>query len=187
MVVPDIVTSRLRLAPLVASDAMAFFEYRSDLGVCRFQTFEPGSLDDARRFIDALQTTPFGEPGTWSQLGVRLRESGRLIGDLGIHVLPDDPQQAEIGFTIAPQHQGCGFATEAVTGVLGYLLGPLQKHRVIASVDPRNEPSVALLRRVGMRQEAHFRESLWFKGRWADDVIFAILASEWNPVRRKKG
>jgi RimJ/RimL family protein N-acetyltransferase len=31
-----------------------------------------------------------------------------------------------------------------------------------------------------MRQEAHFRESLWFKGEWADDVVFAILESEWQ-------
>ena len=31
-----------------------------------------------------------------------------------------------------------------------------------------------------MREEAHFVESLWFKGEWVDDVIFAILASEWE-------
>jgi RimJ/RimL family protein N-acetyltransferase len=47
-------------------------------------------------------------------------------------------------------------------------------------VDPRNEPSVALLKRVGMRQEAHFRESLWFKGEWVDDMVFGILGSEWK-------
>jgi RimJ/RimL family protein N-acetyltransferase len=31
-----------------------------------------------------------------------------------------------------------------------------------------------------MRQEAHFRKSLWFKGEWVDDVVFAVLASEWK-------
>jgi len=41
-------------------------------------------------------------------------------------------------------------------------------------------PSIALLKRVGMRQEAHFCKSLWFKGDWADDAVFAILASEWS-------
>ena len=44
---------------------------------------------------------------------------------------------------------------------------------------------MALLRRVGMRQEAHFRESLWFKGEWADDVVFAILQSEWMGSPQK--
>ncbi|MDB5028733.1 MAG: hypothetical protein JWO66_2422, partial [Candidatus Eremiobacteraeota bacterium] len=32
----------------------------------------------------------------------------------------------------------------------------------------------------GFRQEAHLRESLWFKDAWADDLIFAMLRSEWS-------
>ena len=64
--------------------------------------------------------------------------------------------------------------------MLGFLLGDCGKHRVFASVDPRNESSVKLLRRVGMREEAHFRKSLWFKGAWVDDMIFGILKSEWR-------
>jgi len=177
---PTIITRRLSLTRLVPADARAFFEYRSDPDVCTFQHFEPGTLDEAMSFIDELQATTFDQPGAWFQLGIHLRESGLLIGDLGIYFVADDGRQAEIGFTIAPKHQGRGFGTEAVLGVLGYLLGPGRKHRVIASVDPRNKPSIALLRRVGMRQEAHFRQSLWFKGDWADDLVFAILESEWN-------
>jgi RimJ/RimL family protein N-acetyltransferase len=44
---------------------------------------------------------------------------------------------------------------------------------------------MALLQAVGMRQEAHFRESLWFHGEWADDVVFAMLAGEWLEIRAK--
>ena len=61
--------------------------------------------------------------------------------------------------------------------MIGHFLGPLGKHRVFASADPRNARSLALLERVGMRREAHFRESLWFKGEWVDDVVYAILES----------
>jgi RimJ/RimL family protein N-acetyltransferase len=103
-----------------------------------------------------------------------------LIGDIGAHFMSDDPRQVEIGFTVAPTYQGQGFGTEAVSGLLDYLLNSVQKHRVFASVDPRNEPCIALLRRVGMREEAHFRESLWFKGDWVDDMAFGILESEWE-------
>ncbi len=180
MSTPRIVTWRLALTPLVAEDAPAFFAYRSDPGVCAYQGFEPGTLEDARRFIDAMQKTPFGRPGSWFQLGIRLREAGQLVGDVGIHFLAEDDRQAEIGFTVASRHQRRGYGSEAVTGVLAYLFGPGRHHRVIASVDPRNAPSVALLRRVGMRQEAHFVKSLWFKGAWADDLVFAVLASEWR-------
>ncbi|MEZ5966932.1 MAG: GNAT family protein [Planctomycetota bacterium] len=84
---------------------------------------------------------------------------------------------------------GCdGYGTEAVRGALDCLLGRLCKHRVFASVDPRNAASISLLRRVGMRQEAHFRQSLWMRGEWVDDVVFAILKSEWDgTVRRRRG
>jgi len=85
----------------------------------------------------------------------------------------------EIGITLARGFQGRGFATEALRAVLGYLFSTLGKHRVFGSVDPRNAPSLALLERVGMRREAHFVESLWFKGAWADDVIYAMLRREY--------
>ncbi len=184
MSTPEIVTERLFLAPLCSSDAEALFDYRSSPEVCRYQTWEPCALDDARRFIDGLASVPFDTPGSWSQLGIRLRDSGVLVGDLGINCPADEPRQAEIGFTVSPAHQRRGLGMEAVAGLLGHLFGPRQKHRVFASVDPRNEPSMALLRKLGMRQEAHFRESLWFKGEWVDDVVFAILAAEWTGTPR---
>jgi RimJ/RimL family protein N-acetyltransferase len=67
-----------------------------------------------------------------------------------------------------------------VVALLDYLFTVLNKHRVFASVDPRNEASMALLRSVGMRQEAHFRQSLFWKGEWVDDVVLGLLRSEWK-------
>ncbi len=176
---PEILTQRLRLSQLLDGDALAFCGYRSDPEVCRYQSFEPGSLDDAKKFISGLRSVPFETPGSWFQFGIRMRESGLLIGDIGVHFMADDSRQVEIGFTVAPRYQGQGFGTEAVSGVLEHLLGVLRKHRVVASVDPRNKPSIALLKRVAMREEAHFRKSLWFKGEWVDDVVYGILRSEW--------
>ncbi len=176
---PEIITERLALAPLLSGDAPALLEYRSDPEVFRYQTWAPASLDEAQRFIDDHRSLAFDTPDTWFQLAIRLRESGQLLGDVGVHFPPDETRQVEIGVTIAPRHQRRGFGAEAVIGLIGHLLGPLGKHRVYASVDPRNAPSIALLERVGLRQEAHFRESLWFKGEWADDLVFAILGSEW--------
>ena len=37
-----------------------------------------------------------------------------------------------------------------------------------------------LLQRVGMRREAHLIQSVRFKSEWADDIVFAVLASEWR-------
>jgi len=56
-------------------------------------------------------------------------------------------------------------------------------HEVVLESRPEfaTEASMVLLRKVGMRQEAHFRESLWVGGAWVDDVVFGVLASEWPP------
>lgn len=177
----SIITSRLILAPLAEDDVVPFFEYRSDPSVCRFQSFEPRSVDDARQFIEASSSAG-GSVDAWRQLGIRLRGSGALVGDLGFRFSRQQPHRAEIGVTVAPDHQGQRIATEAVAGLLGHLFGSFGMHRVFASVDPRNEASMAMLQRVGMRPEAHFRQSLWFKGEWADDVVFAILRSEWESA-----
>ena len=178
-----IATGRLLLAPLSVEDAERVFEYRADPSVCLYQTFEPRSLPDALAFIEEGRN-PAGTADAWTQFGIRMRDGGLLIGDVGFRLHSEQPGSAEIGVTLAPEHQRRGFAAEALRGLLADLFGALGVHRVFASVDPRNGASMALMQRVGMRQEAHFRESLWFKGEWADDVVFGMLKAEWD---RRKG
>lgn len=157
-----------------------FYKYRSEREVSRYQSWAPGSIDEASQFIEQMRSVTFDTPGTWFQFAIRPRNSSVLLGDLGVHFPASDPHQVEVGCTVSPQHQRQGIAVEALTGLLGHLLGTLQKHRVFASVDPRNVPAIALLTRIGMRQEAHFRKSLFINGEWVDDLVFAILESEWK-------
>jgi len=184
---PEILTARLRLSRLLPSDAEELYAYRSQPDVGRYQSFEPSALADAEAFIGMLLPHAFDTAGRWFQFGIRLQEQGTLIGDMGAHLMADDPRQVEIGFTVAPVFQGQGLATEAVHGLLSYLFAKHQKHSVFASVDPRNSASIALLKRIGMRKEAHFWQSLWFKGEWADDMVFAMLKSEWDSRQHECG
>jgi RimJ/RimL family protein N-acetyltransferase len=174
-----VTTPRLVLSPLTVDDAGALFEYRSAPEVRRFQPFEPRSPDDARQFIAAGLT----EAPTWRQYGLRLKESAELVGDIGYKLDSEWGLQAELGITLSPAHQHRGLATEAVKVLVGHLFDTLSLHRVFASIDPRNEPSLRLFERLGFRREAHLRQSLWFKGEWVDDVIFAMLESEWRSNR----
>lgn len=176
----EIRTQRLSLTRLDRDDANSLYAYRSDPAVSRYQCWVPGSLDEVAEFIKDQQSTSFDTPGTWYQFAIRFRDAGLLVGDLGVRFPKEDTRQVELGITIDPRHQRQGYGVEAVKGVLDHLLGRLGKHRVFASVDPQNEAAIALLERVGMRQEAHFRESLWMKDEWADDIVYAVLKSEWN-------
>lgn len=177
----ELTTPRLLLDRLQPDDAEALFACRAHPAVARFQGWRPADLGEARAFV-AAQAEP--APGQWFQRALRLRQSGALIGDLGI-CLPGTPgDSAEFGVSLAPAHQGHGYAREALQAVFGQGFGVLGWRRISASVDPRNSACLALLRALGMRQEAHFRESLWLHGEWVDDMVFALLAREWPATIR---
>jgi RimJ/RimL family protein N-acetyltransferase len=178
----ELATARLQLNALNGSDAVALFGYRADPEVSRYQGWRPETLAEAEQFIRGQAALNAPAQCQWFQRAIRRRNEGDLIGDLGV-CLSDD--QAEFGITLAPQAQGHGYAREAMQTLFAWLFGSLGVHRVYASVDPRNAPSMALLRAVGMRQEAHFRESLMFRGEWVDDVVFGLLAREWREIDEK--
>jgi RimJ/RimL family protein N-acetyltransferase len=176
----EIFTERLLLRSLVLPDCEKLFAYRCSPEVLQYQTWEPQSLEEVRSFIRNMSALELNTPG-WHQIGIVIQGGDNcLIGDCGIHILESDARIVEIGITIAPSYQSRGYATEVLKALLGLLFVGLCKHRVFASVDPRNLPSMALMERLGMRKEGHFVQSIWFKGSWADDVVFAILATEWQ-------
>jgi RimJ/RimL family protein N-acetyltransferase len=87
---------------------------------------------------------------------------------------------AELGYVFHPDHTGRGLATEAATAILEWGFNQFGLHRIYARCHSRNEASARLMTRLGMRQEAHHVESYMFRGEWADRLIFAILAPEWQ-------
>ncbi len=181
----EILTEHLTLRALEVSDAQRIFEYRSRPDVSRFQSWGTESADDIHLCLSELPQTEPGQPGSWYQIGIILRSSGELIGDCGFQVLATEPREAEVGIALAPEFQGQGYATEALRALLDYLVVALGKDRIYGSVDPRNDRSMKLLQRVGMRKEAQRVKSLWFKGEWVDDAIFAVTASEWKSSNNK--
>jgi RimJ/RimL family protein N-acetyltransferase len=173
-------TKRLVLRRFDAGDAEEFFAFRSDPAVSRYQSWKPKSVDEMRRFIAAQAEVAADTPDSWFQLAVCLKAGGALIGDCGLHFPRDESRQAEIGYTIAPPYQRRGYALEAAEALLIYLFANLGKHRVFASVDPRNTASIAVLDKLGMRREAYFVASVPDGEGWADDAVYALLAEEWR-------
>ncbi len=178
---PEVKTERLVLRILELKDKEVFLAYRGNPAVVQFQTWDPPSLQEVERFIQQNLAVIPNTPNTWLQLGITLHND-QLIGDIGLHFL-EDGAQMEIGYTLAPEHQGQGYAFEAVKAILGYLFGQLEKHRITASVDPENVRSRRLLEKLGFRQEGFFIQSILIRGEWCDDVVYAMLAEEWKTKR----
>lgn len=173
-------TSRLRLRPFKASDVENFVNYRANPNVARYQSWENYSEAQGRKFVEEMVDASFDVPGEYYQIAFELKESEALIGDCVVHTLAEDEEQVEIGFTLAEEFQGKGYAIEAMETLLNYLFLELLKHRALAVTDVRNEPSIKLLENLGMRREGHFVKNIWFKGEWGSEYLYAILREEWG-------
>jgi RimJ/RimL family protein N-acetyltransferase len=178
----ELSTSRLTLRRFRSDDVAALAGYRGLPEVARYQSWESFGLADAAELIAEQAVIVPDTPGTWLQLAAVLTETGKVVGDCGIHFRADDPRQVELGITLTPAHQRRGLAAEALRSVVGHVFGSLGKHRALAVVDARHHAAARLLRRVGFRQEANHVEHVWFKGAWGSEFVFALLRREWQGL-----
>ena len=81
------------------------------------------------------------------------KASGEVIGVAGTQPLGDD---LEIGWWLASDRWGRGYATEAGAAAMDYVLNHLQRPRAIAIIHPTNEPSKRVAARLGMQYEGRF-------------------------------
>lgn len=173
-------TARLRLRHFQMSDCAAFVAMRADPEVARYQSWHSLDHTAAQAFISEMNAAEPGVPGEWFQVAIADRHTDAFIGDCALHVKADDPQQAEIGFSLTRQAQGQGFATEAISALLDFLFQERALQRVVAICDVRNQGSYKFLERLGMRREGHTHHSYWNKGEWTDEYQYAILREEWQ-------
>ena len=120
---------------------------------------------------------PFDVPNGWAQeegwlLGLRVGQidknpaeapwllrailwaggSRQMIGHAGFHAGPDEKGRVEIGYSVFPEHRRRGVAEEAATTMLRQASRDPRVEAFRASVSPRNEPSLALVRKLGFVQ-----------------------------------
>jgi RimJ/RimL family protein N-acetyltransferase len=174
-------TPRLVLRAMTDDDVDDIHAYQSRPDVCRYLPFEPRNRDEvADKVAKYSAALVLNGNGDFWQLAVeRADDPGHVIGDVYFTIKDAVSATCEIGWILHPDHTGSGYMTEAASAVLNIAFTELGLHRATAELDPRNHASAAVCARLGMRQEAHFREDLWFKGAWGDTAIYATLDREW--------
>jgi RimJ/RimL family protein N-acetyltransferase len=177
-------TARLLLRPLQAADTSALLAYRSRPDVCRYVPFEPMDEQEiARRLSTLWARTELDDEGQGLVLGVVEAASGVLVGDVMLFWHSRVHAGGEIGYMQNPDFGGRGYITEASRALFQLGFESLGLHRIVARIDERNEASARVARRLGMRQEARLVDNEWFKGEWANELVFAILADEFRATR----
>jgi RimJ/RimL family protein N-acetyltransferase len=172
----DLRTARLVIRRFRPEDAVTFAAYRSDPDVARYQDWESCTRRQADDFVREMAGSHPGVPGEWFQFAVADPMTDEHLGDVGLGVDADEPSRAELGFTFARAHQGKGYATEAVERVIAYAFEELGAEAVFATADARNDRSIALLERIGMRRTT--TEHVRFKGEWCDEHSYELRSWE---------
>ena len=151
-------TERLLLRRSLPDDAEEISAYRSDPVVNRYQGWERTDPDGVRAEIEEMAKRAPGDPG-WVQFSVVERESGRLVGDVGLSPADGEPGVIKVGYTISPAHQGHGYATEAVAALVDYAFEALGAEVVRAHASGENTPSHRVAEKIGMRLVERFRRT----------------------------
>ncbi len=146
-------TARLVLRPFATSDVPAYAAIRAKPEVVAML---PGGADaalrapsDAARLVSAWAASgPDAAP--WA---VEARNGGRLLGHLGLRLLPELGGETELLSMLDSDVWGRGLATEGGAAALRAAFGPLGLRRVIALARPENAASIAVVRKLGMRRE----------------------------------
>ena len=179
-------TERLQIRNLKATDLGDFHFYRSNPEVTKYQGFDVFNIEQASEFIQEQLDKEFGKPGEWVQYAIENKKTGKLIGDCAIKLDQYDIRIAEIGITISHKEQKNGYAKETLIAIVNYLFAIEDFHRVTEIVDAENTASIQLLKSVGFKQEGHFIENIFFKGKWGSEFQYAMLRKEWEELNSRK-
>ncbi len=112
------------------------------------------------------------------QLALTLKENGKLIGNAGVRKENASDHQAELGYEINPQFWGQGYASEAARAMRDFGFQKLGLHRIWANCLKENGASRRVLEKIGMRLEGILRDHEFFKERYWDTCLYAILVDE---------
>ncbi|MET9470192.1 GNAT family N-acetyltransferase [Streptomyces sp. NPDC006544] len=114
---------------------------------------------------------------------VRVRETGDAAGMVNINsIIRGRYQGASLGYAAFAPSAGRGYMAEGVAAALRHAFGDLRLHRLEANIQPGNEASLALVRRLGFRYEGLSAAYLYIDGAWRDHERWSISAPPpWTP------
>jgi RimJ/RimL family protein N-acetyltransferase len=181
-------TERLLIRPFEEADLEDLFAIQNRPDVARYLYWAPRSREEVRQVLSERIPPPgMDADGDVLDLAAVLRGSGVLVGSLVLFLRSVDQGQGEIGFVIHPAYQGQGLAAEGARELLKVGFDGLGLHRIYGRCDGRNAASAKLMERLGMRREAHLIENEMVKGEWTDELIFAVLQTEWGASSHGPG
>ncbi len=175
---PVLLTERLLLREFTLEDVPAVFAIfsREDVNTWT-ETATMQSLKEAETRVKSRMSLFKDRMGIrWA---ITLRENPKdVIGSCGFFSVRRGTQTVETGYDLHPDHWNKGLTTEALREMIRFSFGPgsmVPVHRIEALVMPENIASIRVLEKLGFEQEGLRREFGFWKGRYQDVCLYALL------------
>jgi RimJ/RimL family protein N-acetyltransferase len=182
---PVLRTRRLVLRPVRPDDVGPLFERRNDPRVAELQAWQiPYARERAEAIITDILAMDGPVDGQWFMSTVVEAASDEVVGDLVLH-LTNESRTAEVGYSMATQHWGQGYAAEALEAFVAWILEALPVTRLTGMLHPDNRASAMVLERTGFVFEGSTRLSFWLGEDNSDDWIYGMTRPDWEAWRTR--
>jgi len=167
--------SKVRLREFRRDDVDAALALVGDERVTRWLSFDSRTCEQTIDMIEGVVERAQQDPRTEYYLAVTI-DADQLVGfaRLGLTGV----QAAKLGYAIAADHWGYGYACDAARTLIAFGFDKLNLHRISAAIGPDNEPSMAVAKRLGMTYEGRLRHHVFTNGSWRDSLLYSLLSHE---------
>ena len=173
-------TERLLLRDFVKDDWQRVLEYQTNPLYLRYNHWTERTPEAVQDFVGWFLDHQVQTPRIKYQLAVVLKSNNLLIGNCGVRMDKADALEADIGYELDPKYWNHGYATEAAHAIVDLGFKNFGIHRIWADCVVDNTGSAHVLEKLGMKLEGRLREKDYFKGRYWDALIYAIMKQEWK-------
>jgi RimJ/RimL family protein N-acetyltransferase len=174
-------TRRLIAREFGPGDFDAVHAYGSDPLVTRFMFFGPRTPDETRAYLARMIATQDRQPRTTWELALIQAADGRLIG--GCDLTLEQPDEADLGFILARDVWGRGYASEIALALVRAGFEQLGVRRIFATCDVANHASARVLEHAGLRREARLERHTFAKDTWWTSWLYALRRDDWPGGR----
>lgn len=177
---PIITTQRLTLREMTTRDISALFKLFSNDAVTRYNDVDTFKhMNEAESLLGFLQERFDHRIGL--RWGICLKSHDEMfLGTCGYNAWSRHNACGKIGYDLMPAYWGKGIMTEAVHGIVQFGFRYMQLNRIEADVTLNNHASVRVLEKVGFKAEGILRQAGYWKGRYHDLRLFALLREEYG-------
>lgn len=176
---PSIPTARLILRPFEPGDAATVQTLAGVREIADTTLNIPHPYEDGVAEAWIATHGPAFENCTLAVFAITLRETGQLVGAIGLHI-ERRSNQGKLGYWIGKPFWNRGYATEAAIAIIRYGFASLDLNRIDAWHFARNPASGRVKLKAGMRREGTARQSVIKRGAYEDLNACAILREDWS-------